>query len=235
MGHTETLTDAPWPFALFIFFFFWVNKQEFSMSHFLFCHSRVEQRVGKLCSLALHLLSSGQATDQSCLLTIVEHPWQWGVPPCVPSPRSRAEQGSWWRQRGPGESTVPLPSGEGDAERSPAPPACCYPCESSLRCLGRGYQRWVNTARLVLPSSLPARQLLTSRQLRSHHGTASGRGMGPSCGWHPLCWGWGSALPQDPSPGTAREVEGGQELSTVEATLHVRGGCVRSSRVRVLS
>lgn len=73
------------------------------MSRFLFCHSRVEQRVGKSCSLTLHLPSSGQATDQSRLLATAEHPWQRGVLRCVRSPGSGAEQGCWWWQRGRGE------------------------------------------------------------------------------------------------------------------------------------
>lgn len=72
------------------------------MSRFLFCHSRIEQRVGKSRPLVLHLLSLGQATDQRRLPTPVEHPWQQGVPWCVPGPRSRAEQGSCWQQRDAG-------------------------------------------------------------------------------------------------------------------------------------
>lgn len=86
--------------GLCILIFFVVNKPVLSMSHFLFCHSRVEQRVGKSRPPAPHVRSLSWDT-QSQRLSTAKHPQQHRVSLSVPSPRSRAQQGGCWQQGGP--------------------------------------------------------------------------------------------------------------------------------------
>lgn len=86
--------------GLCILIFFGVNKPVLSTSHFLFCHSRVKQRVGKPSPPASPFLSLTQDT-QSQWLSTAKHPWHHRVSLSVPSPWSRAQQGGWWQQGGP--------------------------------------------------------------------------------------------------------------------------------------
>lgn len=86
--------------GLCILIFFGVNKPVFCTSYFLFCHSRVEQRVAKSGPPAPPVLCLTQDT-QSQGLSTAKHPRQHRVSLRVPSPWSRAQQGGWWQQGGP--------------------------------------------------------------------------------------------------------------------------------------
>lgn len=126
--------------GLCILIFFGVNKPVLSTSHFLFCHSRVKQRVGKSSPPAPPFLSLTQDT-QSQWLSTAKHPWHHRVSLSVPSPWSRAQQGGWWQQGG-GQSPLGCSQLESPVSPGKQPP-------------GLGYQCWVNTALLIEPAATP--------------------------------------------------------------------------------
>lgn len=124
--------------GLCILIFFGVNKPVLSTSHFLFCHSRVKQRVGKPSPPAPPFLDPGHSKP------VAEHSQapvaSQGVPQC-PQPVEQGTAG-WLVAAGGPQSPLGCSQLESPVSPGEQPP-------------GLGYQCWVNTALLIEPAAIP--------------------------------------------------------------------------------